>query len=103
MGRYRSVPGIRELVKELTKRLILDNKFDGDQLNCTLSMDGMIAAELSNLDAHKSTYGLDEPWVVTSNLSMSKPVIATISYYMASPLEYDANKQAMMDSLLTEV
>lgn len=53
--------------------------FDGDQLNATLSIDGWTAEELSKLAPHKSVFDLNEPRKVSRNLSMPKPVVATIA------------------------
>lgn len=70
--------------------------FDGDQLNGTLSIDHMTAEELRRLAPHMSTFGLDEPRAVSRNLSMPKPVVATISEWIHQPDDADAEKQALM-------
>jgi hypothetical protein len=56
--------------------------FDGDQLNGTLSLDHMTAEELRALAPHKSIFGLDDPYAVSGNASMPKPVVATIANFV---------------------
>lgn len=56
--------------------------FDGDQLNGTLSIDHMTADELYKLSPHMSTLDLNAPRNVATNLSMPKPVVATIANWM---------------------
>lgn len=75
--------------------------FDGDQLNCTHAIDNWTAENLQKLAPHMSVFGLDQPFAVTRNLSMPKPVVATISTWMHDPLEApDPVKQARMRELL---
>jgi hypothetical protein len=44
----------------------------------------MMGHELRHLAPHKSVFDLNEPKVVSGNLSMPKPVIASISNWMHS-------------------
>ncbi len=53
--------------------------YDGDQLNGTLSLDNWTAEELRHLAPHKSAFDLNAPRMVSRNLSMPKPVVATIA------------------------
>jgi hypothetical protein len=55
-----------------------------DQLNCTLSLDNNITELLRKLAPHMSAYDLNEPRKVSKNLSMPKPVVATISNWYGS-------------------
>jgi hypothetical protein len=64
--------------------------FDGDQLNCTLSLDLLTAQDLYRLAPHQSTFDLNAPRTVSRNLSMPKTVIATISNW----LSWDQPEQA---------
>lgn len=59
--------------------------FDGDQLNGTLAIDIMTAEELRKLAPHQSTFNMKSPRQVAVNLSMPKPVIATIANWMHYP------------------
>jgi hypothetical protein len=70
-----------------------------DQLNGTLSIDNWVTEELMKLAPHKSVFNLDTPRVVSSNLSMPKPVIATIGYFIHSKQETDPLKLAKMEAL----
>jgi len=75
--------------------------FDGDQLNCTHAIDGWSADKLQKLAPHMSVFGLDQPRAVSRNLSMPKPVVATIASWMHRPLDpADPIKLARMDELL---
>lgn len=59
--------------------------FDGDQLNGTLSLDRKTHEALRKLAPHMSTFDLNEPRAVSKNLSMPKPVVATIANWMHDP------------------
>lgn len=56
--------------------------FDGDQLNCTLSLDLVTAHDLYRLAPHQSVFDLNAPRTISRNLSMPKTVIATISNWL---------------------
>jgi hypothetical protein len=75
--------------------------FDGDQLNGTLSLDIATTEALRKLAPHMSTYDLNEPRKVSKNLSMPKPVVATISSWVHSHHEerVDPEKLARMAAL----
>lgn len=70
-----------------------------DQLNCTLSLDNSAAAQLQNLAPHKSTFDFNAPRQVSSNLSMPKPVVSTISSWVHSLEIPDPVKLAKMEAL----
>lgn len=71
-----------------------------DQLNVTLTLDEWTANELEALAPHKSVFNLDQPRVVSRNLSMPKPVVATISNFIHSKLEVDDQKMKQMKQML---
>lgn len=75
--------------------------FDGDQLNGTLSLDLMTAEELKALAPHKSVFDLNNPRAVSRNLSMPKPVVATIANWLHHPHaeENDLEKEAKMAAI----
>jgi hypothetical protein len=77
----------------------VDNRFDGDQLNGTLSLDHWTTEELRALAPHKSVFDLNAPRQVSKNLSMPKPVVATIANGIHSPEPHDAAKQQRMAQL----
>lgn len=56
-----------------------------DQLNGTLSLDRRTHDELRKLAPHMSTFDLNEPRMVSKNLSLPKPVVATIASWMHDP------------------
>ena len=59
--------------------------FDGDALNCTLTLDNTMTREFSHLAPHKSVFDLNKTRAVSGNLSMPKPVIASISAWIDAP------------------
>lgn len=56
--------------------------FDGDALNCTLSIDNEISAAMENLAPHKSTFGLEDHRGVTSSLTHPKPFVSTVANWL---------------------
>jgi len=56
--------------------------FDGDALNCTLSIDNRIAEAMENLAPHKSTFGLEDHRGITSSLMLPKPLVSTIANWL---------------------
>lgn len=78
----------------------LNADFDGDQLNFTLQLDNMTSKAFRPLAPHMSTFDLNAPRKVSKNLSMPKPVVATIASWMHRPLgEPDPIKYAKMAAL----
>jgi hypothetical protein len=74
--------------------------FDGDQLNGTLSIDLMTAEQLRKLAPHMSVFGLDAPRAVSRNLSIPKPVVATMANWVHSPNEVpDPEKLRRMETI----
>lgn len=81
----------------------LSADFDGDALNLTMCVDNFMAEELYELAPHKSTFDLDKPYNVSTNLSMPKTVISTFSSWLAEvtdPSQFDPAKVARTDELL---
>ena len=56
--------------------------FDGDELNCTILGDNMMAEEAASLDTHLSVPGLSDIAEVSSDISLPKPCVATLSNYL---------------------
>lgn len=74
--------------------------FDGDQLNGTLSLDHWTAEQLHALAPHMSVFDLNAPRQVSKNLSMPKPVVATIANWAHRPEdERDLLKEQRMAEL----
>ena len=74
--------------------------FDGDQLNGTLAIDLMTAEQLRKLAPHMSVFGLDTPRAVTRNLSIPKPVVATIANWIHWPdNEVEIDKLQRMEAI----
>lgn len=78
--------------------------FDGDQLNGTLCIDIAMAHDLRHLAPHKSVFDLNSPFKVSGNLSMPKPVVATIANWIhdSVPEPDHLARLAKMKQLLTQ-
>lgn len=66
-----------------------------DQVSCMLPLDNMLTDEMEGLLPHKSMFSLARPYEVSSNASMPKPVVSTISSWLHSPIiesEMDPHK-----------
>ncbi len=70
-----------------------------DQLNGTLSLDNYTANELEALAPHKSVFDLNAVKKVSVNLSMPKPVVATIANWISANEDIDQVKYDRMLSL----
>lgn len=79
----------------------LNADFDGDQINFTLSLDYKTEKALEPLAPHKSTFDLNSPRKVSSNLSMPKPAIATQANWLEAGEDDDrmAEKLARFEAL----
>lgn len=49
-----------------------------------MNLDNRTARDLRELAPHKSTFDMDEPFGISSSLSMTKPVVSTIAEWMHS-------------------
>ncbi len=58
--------------------------FDGDALNCTLSVDNRIAKAMENLAPHKSSFGLEDHRGITSSQLHPKPLVSTTANWLDS-------------------
>ena len=56
--------------------------FDGDALNCTLSIDNRIARAMDNLAPHKSSFGLEDHRGVTSSMMHPKPLVTSLANWL---------------------
>lgn len=70
-----------------------------DEINCMLMLDNFMANEMRHLAPHKSVFDLNEPYAVSGNLAMPKPVVASISNFIHYDLPPDEGKLAMMEEL----
>lgn len=70
-----------------------------DQLNGTLSLDNNIAEKLNALAPHKSVFDLNSPRTVSTNLSMPKTVVSTLSGWIHSNDAFDPVKEELMEKL----
>lgn len=77
----------------------MDKKFDGDECNFILMLDAKMAFEMRHLEPHNSVFNLNQPREVTSNLSMPKTVVATVSSWLRSDPVVDPIKLQRMESL----
>lgn len=66
-----------------------------DQINCMLTLDNMLTNEMEGLLPHKSMFSLSRPYETSSNASMPKPVVSTISAWLHSP--YDTLDQHKLE------
>ena len=69
--------------------------FDGDALNCMLSVDNELGDAFENLAPHRSGLSMDKPHEISGNLSMPKPVIATISNWIHDKATYPATREQL--------
>lgn len=83
--KVKSDPNIPTISLSILSVVGFNADFDGDQLNGTLSMDLLTSEALRSLAPHMSTFDLNEPRRVSKNLSMPKPVVASISSWVHSP------------------
>lgn len=68
-------------------------------MNFTLSLDNDVSEKLKSLAPHKGVFDLDGVREVSRNLSMPKPVIATIAGFMDYVEPPDPIKLAKMEAL----
>ena len=74
-----------------------------DAINFSLAIDNFVAGEYRHLEPHKSVFDLDKPFAVSANLSMPKPVIATVSNFMHDTNDMvDPVKLAKMEHLFID-
>lgn len=60
----------------------LNADFDGDACSCMLLLDEVMSVEMNHFKPHKSTFDVNKIRSVSSNLSIPKPVVATISAWI---------------------
>ena len=73
-----------------------------DQLNGTLSLDNWTTEELRRLSPHMGVFDLNAPRQVSKNLSMPKPVVATISNWVHRTIPPDPIKLVRMNELFPD-
>lgn len=55
---------------------------DGDTVSCSLTIDNHIERLMKPLESHNNVFVLNKPWEVSNNISIPKPVVATISNWI---------------------
>lgn len=69
---------------------VADNMdFDGDQMSIYLSLDEAMADMWYALSPKFNIFGMDEPLKITSNVSLPKPVVATLGMWLEDEEEED--------------
>ncbi len=74
-----------------------NSDFDGDALNFSISLDNTMAAMWLNLEPHNNVFVAQEPRKISSNISIPKPVIASISNWLSVAEPVDPNKLRLME------
>ena len=64
--------------------LSVDNRFDGDALNISISTDNEMVRHWQALAPHKNVFEMTSPREISDNISIPKPVIATMSNFLKS-------------------
>ena len=59
--------------------------FDGDAMGLLISLDDTMAKLMEPLQPHKSAFEISRYRSISSNISIPKPVVATISAHLAAP------------------
>lgn len=75
---------------------------DSMECNFCLMLDKDLTLEFESLKPHKSVFSLNSPRQVSSNLSMSKPVVSSISDFIESSETPDPAKLALMEELFID-
>jgi hypothetical protein len=63
--------------------------FDGDEMNVSLAIDHRMAERWYGLSPHKNVFELTRPREVSGSIALPKPVVATISNFVASRRGYE--------------
>jgi hypothetical protein len=74
--------------------------FDGDEINFSIALDSKTAKMWEPLEPHNNIFIADVPRKMSSALDIPKPVIATISNWIADASPLDIQKQKRMIELL---
>lgn len=79
----------------------LDNRFDGDQMNFMLAIDNLLGDKFQHLAAHRDLLDLSRPRSTSRNISMPKPVVASISNWLHYPVDNneEPEKRKLTESL----
>ena len=80
--KVRSDPAVPTIGMSILICKSFNADFDGDALNCTLSIDNKVAKAMENLAPHKSTFGLEDHKGVTSSLMLPKPLVSTTANWL---------------------
>ncbi len=68
--------------------LDMDNRFDGDAVNCSVILDRYMADKSFALDHRFNVFSLDTPLKISGNTKLPKPVVSTMSAW-----EYSSRKK----------
>lgn len=60
--------------------------FDGDQMSSQLTLDNHTTRAFQSLEPHLSGFGMHEPFEVSGNVWLPKPVVAVVSNWLADPV-----------------
>jgi len=71
--------------------------FDGDELNCTLYLDNMLAEIMKKFKSHYSVPDLSKPFNISGNLNIMSTATSILSNYLHSP--NDAEKDTVSSKL----
>lgn len=61
---------------------LLDNRFDGDQMNVSLALDSKLADLVEPLAPHYNVFVANKPGAISRNITIPDPVIACISNWL---------------------
>lgn len=76
--------------------------FDGDQVNCSLSLDHRTVQDQMALAPAMSTFDLDEPRHLSSSLSLTKPAVSTIAEWLHDEEEVLTPEEALAMSTIPD-
>lgn len=77
--------------------------FDGDALNLSIAIDNKMARHWQALAPHKNVFVLSKPREVSGNISIPKPVIATMSNWMRSAASAAVDENKLREMAMFEV
>lgn len=67
--------------------------FDGDEMNVSLAVDHYMADQWYGLAPHKNVFEMTRPREISGNVSLPKPVVATISNFVSSRRGYQFTEE----------
>lgn len=73
-----------------------------DALNLSIAIDNKMAEHWYTLSPHKNVFVLNKPREVSGNISIPKPVVATMSNWMHSAAKEFVDPQKLQQMVLLE-